>query len=341
MESVAVLFMFSFGIYAVHGFFVISGFLLTLSYLQKGMTFPRDLMRYIRRRSTRLLPAYYVGLALSLFIFLVFGVRSGVPIISINSFPTVKELITNCLLLQDVFHTSGAVNGDYWFMAMEFQLSLLFPVVILTYKYLPSVAVSFFWGFLIVLYFFIFPEQTGARSGGLMFFVFLMGMLAARVYTYGQTYSLVREISRFINWGCNVAFVVFALLLWCVSQPGYSHVLEMLAVASFGIGISSLLVLLSFGEWSWMTRLLQWRPLVYLGTISYSVYLVHSLVHRVMFKYVISIFIAQDSVLKFILQCTLDFPIILFVSVLFYNFVEHPLWLRWFVRRDYVPKSTS
>jgi len=332
MESVRSLRIFSLGAYAVQGFFVFSGFVLALSYFRRGIAFPRGVVAYIRRRVLRLLPSYYAGILLSLLFLLLFNVKAGVPYFPSYVFPPLRELVYNGLLVQNITQSIGAVNGDYWFMAMEFQLSLLFPLILLSFRIFGRAWAPALWIALILSYLVLFPQKIGSGSSALMLSLFLFGMLAARLVHNRRQGQKASDNLHYWAGGCLGAFMLAVFFLSFTQVPvlsTYRSFLELITGMSLGIVFLSLLVLLSSGSFRWMRRILEWRPLMYLGMISYSMYLVHSLIHRVFYKYVISTFPLEDGVLKFLVLFVLDFPVVLLVSILFFHLIERPVWLRW------------
>lgn len=122
--------LFSYGLAAVDAFFVLSGFVLMGSYVRHGYGYDGGWTAYVRRRFKRLLPLYYAGLALSLLVVatIPFYVSQG-QVVS-NAWPSNMTIALHVAAVQNFFvdHVS-AINSSYWFVAMELQLSLLFPLL--------------------------------------------------------------------------------------------------------------------------------------------------------------------------------------------------------------------
>jgi len=88
------------------------------------------------------------------------------------------------------------------------------------------------------------------------------------------------------------------------------------------LGVLSLLVAASRPH-VLLHRLLSWRPLVFLGTFAYSVYLIHAPLLQVIWQYLLHPLHLGD-VETFLLLILLGIPAILGVSYLFFLICERP-----------------
>ncbi len=132
--------------FAVKVFFVISGFLITASWLSDPNAF-----RYFAKRALRIFPALAVVVALSA---LVLGpLVTTLPLSSYFASPQVPAYFSNVALrpvyyLPGVFDRlpyPGAVNGSLWSLPAEFAMYLLLPLLCvlgakLRFRWLPAVA---------------------------------------------------------------------------------------------------------------------------------------------------------------------------------------------------------
>lgn len=105
----------------VHLFFVLSGFLLFLPYARsiiKQEPLPA-ISRFYRRRALRILPAYWVCLAVLVLV-------SGT---SYSGILGVQNVVTHILLLHDAFPLFNRdIEGPFWTLAVEFQFYMLLPL---------------------------------------------------------------------------------------------------------------------------------------------------------------------------------------------------------------------
>ena len=76
-------------------------------------------------------------------------------------------------------------------------------------------------------------------------------------------------------------------------------------------------------EANWLNRILSWRPLVFVGTFAYSIYLIHAPLIQVLWQYV---FVPLQSrpVPMFLALCFVGTPLIVGVSYLFFLACERP-----------------
>jgi peptidoglycan/LPS O-acetylase OafA/YrhL len=113
-----------YGHLAVAVFIVVSGFSLALAPLRNGGVLPGGARRFIRRRAWRILPAYWVALALSTLVgaTVLHSVTGGGGAIA-------RTLVVHGLLVQDAIG-SQAPNGAFWSIAIEWQIYFLFPLIL-------------------------------------------------------------------------------------------------------------------------------------------------------------------------------------------------------------------
>jgi peptidoglycan/LPS O-acetylase OafA/YrhL len=125
---------------SVTGFFVISGFLITSSYLRSS-----SMSSYFEKRARRLLPAYIMVIVLSVLIFSIFSS------LSIGSYFGSKQLyaylLSNLLFvnfiqpcLPGVFLDNAycAVNGALWTIKVEVGFYLVLPLILYGLKHVPN-----------------------------------------------------------------------------------------------------------------------------------------------------------------------------------------------------------
>lgn len=115
---------FAFGYMGVELFIIASGFGLYYSYLTKRQTWPV----FYKKRAIRVLPLYYF------FLFLVFALTIfTTPQTFYTSPEGIKVLVYHILLLQ-TFNKSYVYYGLFYFVAIIFQLYILFPALIKVFR---------------------------------------------------------------------------------------------------------------------------------------------------------------------------------------------------------------
>ena len=267
----------SMGWLGVDIFFILSGFVLTWQVLHQGRdaglqpfaraTFWRDARSFMARRILRVHPAYLATLSVLL------------PLGWYGLMPKPNDL-GDVLLHLLMFHNVVAedmpsINGVYWSMPFEFQFYLLFPLLVLPLLRGRS-GVLLAAGVGVALLFKLESALLGPSHAMAQLpwriDEFVVGMAAASIamrrrWTAG-THALVA-------WLAVVSLVAGACLVARIDpiwwQPGP---LPIVRAAWIDITIAALLVGICADRGA-VARLFGWRPVVWLGLISYSVYLWH------------------------------------------------------------------
>jgi peptidoglycan/LPS O-acetylase OafA/YrhL len=254
-------------------FLVLSGFCLYLPFA--GFRNSRfDTKTFLIRRCRRLLPAYYVSLAITIAVVLIAG--SSLGLATYRGWPAVGQLLTHLTMTHIWFPSSFyALNGAYWSLALEWQLYLTLPLLILGIRrwglaWTAAAAISVNVLYRLLLFVLISQHRLAADSilatavlpnqlpGRWAEFVF--GMVAAELHQAGV---LVRI--RLI-WAAPAMSALVALSLLSVGNQ-WSHML-------FG-GVFVLLLGVVLKADNLVATMISWNPLARLGTMSYSLYLVH------------------------------------------------------------------
>jgi peptidoglycan/LPS O-acetylase OafA/YrhL len=131
-----------------------------------------------------------------------------------------------------------------------------------------------------------------------------------------------------VNWSGKVAAVLFALLAFLFTRPSFQRETNSWWFNGFGYTLIIafcffFLAAIYFNSDSRLSRVLAWRPLVFLGTISYGFYLFHPIIMRAMDRFGAEIgfpYRHRLSPATFLLSVT--------VSWLSFRFYEKPV-TRW------------
>jgi peptidoglycan/LPS O-acetylase OafA/YrhL len=109
------------GMLGVNLFFFLSGFCLYLSYSRT----PR-IGDYVRKRAAKILPSYWLCLALVL-------VWLGNPFVGAGE--TLRQLAAHLFFVHNLWpETAGTINGVFWSLGVEIQFYVLFPLVFAAYR---------------------------------------------------------------------------------------------------------------------------------------------------------------------------------------------------------------
>jgi len=251
----------------VNLFIVLSGFCLLYPLVRANpiREVKLQLRPFLRRRSWRILPPYYAALAL----FAAVAAFSAPPV------ALAKDLARHVVLVHNLsYRTISTINGSFWSLALEFQLYLVFPILVvvaarrglaaavgLTFcvSVATQAAVAMLcrphdWASAAVWYYSL-PAQ---------WFTFGAGMVAA---------VLVARPSRdYYRPAIAAACCAGALGLLLLARAGqFGMVRDQL----FAVAFAALIVALSRhgAAAAWNGRAL--RSVIWVGGISYSLYLIH------------------------------------------------------------------
>lgn len=258
---------FIYGRFAVVVFIVLSGFCLAAGPARDGWRLS-SIAEFARRRAWRILPAYWAALAFSLFMTWFVVAQPGWPT------PTGRSVLVNGGLLQDFFLVPSP-NRAFWSIAIEAQLYLVFPLLILLVRrtnaavMLAAVAVP-------VLY---LGTAASAGDAGAAHVVnqytpdlavlFAIGVAAAGLVQHAA--SAPRRWGMFAS-----LFAVPPIVL--IATAGSTWTIDHLFWVDLTLGpaIACLLVAVATRQAGPLNRLLDPRPLRRLGAVSYSLYLTHA-----------------------------------------------------------------
>jgi peptidoglycan/LPS O-acetylase OafA/YrhL len=254
-----------YGRLAVVFFLMVSGFSLALSAAANGWQLG-GVTRFLRRRAWRILPPYWAALAFSLAIAWVLDPtpREGPP--------THRTVVIYGALLQDLI-AERTPNAAFWSIAVEAELYLLFPLLLLIRRKLGAVVLLAGVTLPVIALGLLAPGGTPVEGlNGLaphLAPIFVAGLVSAGVIT-------ARERIRRWPWPWLAALAAAPVLLLIVVMGSVWTVEHYfwidLAIAP---ATALLLVAIATGRPAALVRLLDTRPLRSLGGFSYSLYLIH------------------------------------------------------------------
>jgi len=236
--------------HGVYIFFVLSGFLIAKIANRSDFAYPQ----FVRNRLVRIYPAFLLTMAVC--------VLTG-PFLHIP-FPSWGDLAFNLLFLNGVpaLGVTGVVfNNVTWSLFYEMAFYLSLPLLLASGRALrvPALATTVLAGV-------VMAYGPGLAGMYFEFFVFLFAGAAVGLLSQAS----VRGIAATFPDGIVV-------LLYCIPTglmtAGYLTTSQFVWLFA-GVGIL-MLCKASAGE-GWLARSLSWSPLVALGRISYSFYLLHS-----------------------------------------------------------------
>jgi peptidoglycan/LPS O-acetylase OafA/YrhL len=263
------------GYVGVDVFFVISGYLIT-GIISREMAEGRfSFRRFYKRRARRIFPALFAVLAAALIV----GYFVLLPSDYAATLRTALGTVAFSSNLVFWYEDAGYFGADTrlnpllhtWSLGVEEQFYLLFPVFLLAcYRYLRRqvfwtvlvcAAVSLAWAALLV--------RTNRTAAFYLSPFRAWELLAGSLLAFGAVPSVRSRTLREILVAGGLVAILGACLVYSERTifPGLAALVPVLgAVAIIHAGASGTTL---------ASRLLQWRPMVYIGLISYSLYLWH------------------------------------------------------------------
>ncbi|QDS88339.1 Acyltransferase family protein [Rosistilla ulvae] len=233
------------GKYGVHLFFMISGFVILMSASRQSSS-----TRFLWGRFARLYPAYWVALLLSVAAVLVSGLVPERPL-------SLGVVIANVTMLQTAWDVPN-VNSSFWTLYIEllFYLCVALTLAIRRIQWLP-------WAMAAVVLFdtlAVFPQAWDRVPGWWKLPLYFPLLRHLYLFTFGVWVYQART-----RWSAMLPVVAMLCLL-----NAYGRGVELYPLAI----IASLGLVLYAASSGWLVWL-ENRWLIWLGTISYSLYLVH------------------------------------------------------------------
>jgi peptidoglycan/LPS O-acetylase OafA/YrhL len=303
---------FIYGRFAVVVFIVLSGFSLALSPARHGWRLG-DAARFARRRARRILPAYWAALAFSLAVAWLVVAPPGQGALGVRS------VAVNGLLVQNLVG-APTPNRSFWSLAVEAQLYVVFPLLLLLVRR---------WGAVAMVAAATLVVATVGVVGPLVS-PFLMLQSApdlAALFALGvATAGIVRASAALRSWPwawlALAAAVPLAGTIWWL---GSVRTLDHLFWVDLALGpaVACLLAALATGRAAALLRLLDSRPLRRLGASSYSLYLTHFPIVMVVYERVVAGRFAQ-GVPAFVVTSALALPLTVAFAHVFASVFETP-----------------
>ncbi|HEU0028037.1 MAG TPA: acyltransferase [Ktedonobacterales bacterium] len=313
---------------AVSVFIVLSGFSLMLPVARNGFRLPDGALGFFWRRAKRILPPYYYALTLSLLLIWLFIGRKTGTHWDVSIPVTAQGVVTHVLLVQDFSATTGSmINHVFWSIALECQIYLLFPALVwLWRRYHPLFVTLMTLVVSVVGFVALLATSVGHEPGyGISAFdpqylgLFALGMLAATIYTMPTPFW--SALARWRIWDV-LALGGFVLLL---SRSHVETLFGWLALDAL-TGLMTVGLLLAASHHSRANPIraaLEWRPLVWIGGFSYSLYLIHAPLIQVIWQYALRPLRLSDTT-TYLLLLGVGAPLIVAAAWVFWRLCERP-----------------
>jgi peptidoglycan/LPS O-acetylase OafA/YrhL len=255
-----------YGHLAVVVFIALSGFSLAVSPAGKDWQLGGK-ARFAHRRAWRILPPYWAALVFSLIIAWTVVPQPG------SAPPDAKAVVVYGLLLQDVFG-SAVPNGAFWSIAVEAQLYLVFPLLLVVLRRAGAIAMVTAVAAVVVAFGLLAPQV--AVVGLFMRFtpqfaaLFALGLATAGILRAGDR---MRRLPW--QWFTLIALAPVLIVIAAKGTVWWDREHFWMDLA-FGPAIALLLVTVATRRSRSIGWLLDTRPVRSLGSFSYSLYLIHA-----------------------------------------------------------------
>jgi peptidoglycan/LPS O-acetylase OafA/YrhL len=269
---------------AVGMFIVMSGYVLGLPVANHGQTFAGGVWDFLKKRAIRILPAYYAVLLLAI----------PISYFTANLYPEgltgsqfLMSVVLHALLLHDLSdHLIRTIDGPMWSVAVEVHLYMLFPLLLV------PLARRFGFSAMIVIAFALgmIPTGLGAlhhHNADTGYHLSTASPWYLGLFALGYASSSLALDTRaaaaalMMRWPWQLIAVGFVGLtaLSIMAEAPYSHNHQWLSDGLLGCAIacqfSACQQARLRGKISLFERCFMWKPWLFFGMFSYSLYLVH------------------------------------------------------------------
>jgi peptidoglycan/LPS O-acetylase OafA/YrhL len=255
-------------------FFVISGFLITGILLDekhnseaRNQPVQQLMKTFYIRRFLRIFPAFYATLAIAYLL----------------GHPDVRQSLWWHLTYMSNFFFAlrGEYLGDvshFWSLAVEEQFYLIWPFMIciiprrhLIYFILGCILFSPVFRY--CLQFFAYANETAVN---VLPFSSLDALSAGALLAWIKRQPERKKYEWYASVTAPISGITFLLIKYVISVPETFHpYMTFLARVLLIPSLFGIVVLVSYGMKGFVGRILEWRPLLYAGKISYGLYLYH------------------------------------------------------------------
>ncbi|GAB3588537.1 acyltransferase family protein [Hymenobacter daeguensis] len=288
------------GHYPVNFFIVLSGYCLMLPVLKTNYELKGGALSFFKKRARRILPPYYLAMLLSLLLIaLLIGQKTGTH--WDVSIPVTKtDVLMHVLLIQDLLvSTGGKINHSFWSISVEWRIYFLFPVLLLLWRKIGAartVALVVVGAFALVgaLKFLhkSYPDLNNNPNGIVPHYLllFALGMLGADI-SFARSGLWARLTAT--HWTAALVLTTGLIAALSIASETFSVIPWQLIDVCVSVWGVCLLVICHriqhtpAGAHHGLKALMGWKPLVWVGTFGYSLYLIHAPLLQVLTQYVL------------------------------------------------------
>jgi peptidoglycan/LPS O-acetylase OafA/YrhL len=289
-------------------FFVLSGFIMIIAYNQNKVILT---LEYFKRRFARIYPVYFMSIILLLGYFLLSKGRIDF-----------KGLILNITMIQAWIPGQAlSYNFPAWSLSVEVFFYLLFPFLfnkIYTKQPLKKLVIPVLLIFVITQILTNYLVNSSFYNGypvvrhDLIFYFPLMHLSSFLIGNIAGLYFMNRKKTKNYDWSILLIFIGLIILLSYRTEINYHN--GMLALF-----FAPLMILISSNN-GIITKVFNWKLLVFLGKISYGIYIFQSPIYKLV-NGVFKTLSIDNAILKFYSALIL----LIIISAISYHYIEKPL----------------
>ncbi len=257
-------------------FFVLSGYLITGILLDTAGR-PHYYRNFIVRRSLRIFPLYYACLALYGFLTFFPGPIRWHDYFGVGGASWYLFYLGNVKAFVQNAYPGAAILTPLWSLQVEEQFYLTFPFVVLaaSRKRLAAILMaSVVMALLLRLVLTIaLPEN---KLGTYLLMPCRMDALAmGGLIAIAQREAPHWLKGRWVGWLTAICGATFVLVCLFFTVTPWSAMMRTIGFSAADLAFAGVVVLLISSRHRWLLSICRWRWLVWLGTISYGLYLLH------------------------------------------------------------------
>jgi peptidoglycan/LPS O-acetylase OafA/YrhL len=304
---------FIYGRFAVVVFIVLSGFSLALSPARHGWRLS-GLSSFALRRARRIVPPYWAALAFSLAVAWLVVPPPG------QAAPDTRSVVVNGLLVQNLVGAPSP-NRSFWSIAVEAQLYVLFPLLLLMVRRWGAAAMVATATLVVATVGIVGPHVRGlnvfvVQSPPDLAALFALGILAAGIVG-------ASDARRSWPWAWFALPPQRRCSRRCCGAARCGRSTTCSGSTSLAPAVACLLAGLATGTPRRLLRVLDARPLRSLGSSSYSLYLTHGPIVVVVYERVVAGRVPQ-GVPAFLVALALVVPLTIAFARVFAAVFEIP-----------------
>ncbi len=273
---------------AVDVFIVLSGFCLALSVARSGRL-KEGAFQFFCRRARRILPTYYAALFLSLTLDFIIKRFGHNHVIHGDSPFALHTILSNFFMLEEFWSETNTINPPFWSVALEWKIYFLFPVLVWIWKRLGLPLVLFFaacFGCGLTFVVSVLKPGNSLILVSPWYVILFTSGVCACLWFAGEKSAPEPKKIKLMGYAAVVSFGISSAILHRLpffgsptqtpaAKMGFGWWLPLTDVSVGVFACSILCLMMHISRTHIVYKILNSRPLTFIGTFSYSLYLIH------------------------------------------------------------------